>query len=118
MFLRWIGLTASLLMCTYAASYIFDGKDTSMNEWMRQILTMIMALLLLFWSLIGIWSRQKITKFTWWTYHVAIKKAFDCEYEAFRDHSTARWHMAKERRINLEERRHRERGYKRVRSIR
>lgn len=118
MFLRWIGLTASLLMCAYAASYIFDGKDTSMNEWMRQILTMLMALLLLFWSLIGIWSRQQVTKFTWWTYYVAIKQAFDYEHEAFMYHSTLRWGKAKARREALQDRRERERGTKRVRSIR
>ena len=112
MFVRWLGLTASLLMCVYAASFVFDGTDTSADEWMRQILTLIMAMLLLFWSLIGIWSRQTIMKFTWWTYRVAIKKAFECEYEAFRDHSTNRWLLAKSRREALENRLKRERGAK------
>lgn len=112
MFLRWLGLTASLLMCIYAASYVFDGKDTTANEWMRQILTLLMALLLLFWSLTGIWSKPRVIEFTWWTYRVAIKKAFDAEYEAFRDHSIPRWSNAKGRRVALEERLKRERGEK------
>lgn len=117
MFLRWLGLTFSLLMCMYAGSFLIDGKDTSANEWMRQILTMFMALLLLFWSLTGIWSRPKTIKFTWWTYRMAIKRAFDCEHEAFLHHSTRRWSKAKERRTALEDRMKRERGRnKRVRS--
>lgn len=119
MFTRWLGLTASLLMCAYAASFVFDGKDTSLNEWMRQILTMVMAILLLFWSLIGIWSRQQVTKFTWWTYRVAIKKALECEYEAMCENKQARWRMAMNHRRRLEHRRDRERGAKaRVRILR
>lgn len=117
MFLRWLGLTFSLLMCMYAGSFLIDGKDTSANEWMRQILTMFMALLLLFWSLTGIWSRPKTIKFTWWTYRMAIKKAFDCEYVAYRDFSVERWAKAKARRVSIEDRLTRERGKnKRVRS--
>lgn len=119
MFLRWLGLTASILMCVYAASYVFDGKDTSANEWMRQILTLLMALLLLFWSLIGIWSRPRHVAFTWWTYRMAIKKAFDCEYRAFEDGSVICWEKAKGRRKALEARLKRERGEKKhVRSNR
>lgn len=124
MFLRWIGLTASILMCTYAASYLFDARDASLNEVLRRMLTMLCALLLLFWSLTGIWSRKQITKFTWWTYRMAIKKAFDCEYRAYSDYKSGRTssvsylNLATRRRTNLEKRYLRERGIKDVRRIR
>lgn len=121
MFIRWIGLTASILMCVYAASFVFDGNPTTANEWLRQILTLLMAMLLLFWSLIGIWSRPSSIKFTRWTYRMAIKKALDCEFRAYADFqegntpTSTLFMSAIKRRRKIEARLERERGRKHVR---